>query len=98
MTSHGILRIQKSHFGHYFLHDLFHLRPSLKIFLFAVLRPTRQNRRDPIFFIGVFFFFFFFFERNVSILRWRNDLAPMLLLIGRFVSNRNTLYQSSAWI
>ena len=26
MTSHGILRIQKSHFGHYFLHDLFHLR------------------------------------------------------------------------
>ena len=26
MTSHGILRIQKSHFGHYFLHDLFHLK------------------------------------------------------------------------
>ena len=26
MTSHGILGIQKSHFGHYLLHDLFHLR------------------------------------------------------------------------
>ena len=26
LTSHGILRKQKSHFGHYFLHDLFHLR------------------------------------------------------------------------
>ena len=26
MTSHGILKIQKSHFGHYFLNDLLHLR------------------------------------------------------------------------
>ena len=25
MTSHGILKIKKSHFGPYFLHDLFHL-------------------------------------------------------------------------
>ena len=42
------------------------LGPSLKFCKFAVPRPTRENRRDPNFFIAIsdFFFFFFFGGRN----------------------------------
>ena len=40
--------------------DLEKLRPSLKFCQFAVLRPTRQNRRDPTFFIAISDFLFFF--------------------------------------
>ena len=35
-------------------------RPFLKFCQFAVLRPTRQNRRDPIFSFAISDFFFFF--------------------------------------
>ena len=37
------------------------VRPSLKFCQFAVLRPTRQNRRDPNFFFRYFRFFIIFF-------------------------------------
>ena len=37
------------------------LRPSLKFCQFAVLRPTRQNRRDPNFFFAISDFLLFFF-------------------------------------
>ena len=36
------------------------VRPSLKFCQFAVLRPTRQNRRDPNFFFAISDFLFFF--------------------------------------
>ena len=39
-------------------YKIFNIWPSLKFCQFAVLRPTRQNRRDPIFF-SLFPIFFF---------------------------------------
>ena len=43
------------------LKDSHYLRPSLKFCQFAVLRPTRQNRRDLNFF-SLFPIFYFFFR------------------------------------
>ena len=39
-----------------------YIRPSLKFCKFAVPRPTRENRRDPNFFIAISDLFFFFFR------------------------------------
>ena len=53
------------------------MRPSLKFCQFAVLRPTRQNRRDPNFFFAIsdFLLFFFRFPRTPIVRRKQTSNA-----------------------